>query len=224
MKKWNEWVSVSLLFLAACSSIAVDENDPASVFKDAQAEMESDHYQIAIDKFRALKSKFPYSTYAVEAQLQIADVYFKEDFFAEAAASYETFKDLHPRHQKVGYAMFRMGKSYLNDSPTLVARDLSPLKKALESYQNFLIRFPTAPEAPEAIKDIAKIRNLLAEKELEIGNFYYTRKFYESAKPRYEKVLHVYPESTAAEVARGKITQIQQEHNDTKEAPKNGLR
>src|SRR5436305_4595321 len=95
-------VLLSILY-AGCAGTPVDENDPASLFKDAESDIQSDHYQIAVEKLRSIKNKFPYSKYALDAQLRIADVYFLEESYAEAAAAYETFKDLHPKHEKAGY-------------------------------------------------------------------------------------------------------------------------
>src|SRR5690242_7436832 len=80
-----------------CASNPVDENDAASLLKDAEEDIQSDHYQIALEKLRIIKNKFPYSKYAVDAQLRIADVFFLQEAYADAAASYEAFRDLHPR-------------------------------------------------------------------------------------------------------------------------------
>ena len=200
------------IFLAViatgCSSVPVDPNDPASLYRAAQEEVESSHYQIAIDKFRAIKNKFPYSKYAIDSQLRIADVYFMQEAYIEAAASYESFRDLHPKHDRVAYAMAQIGKSYFKDIPSNVARDLTSAKRALDAYDQFARRFPTHEEKADATKNVAEIRNLLAEKELYIGDFYYKRDFYTSAEPRYRKVLDLYPDTEAAKQAQAKLTRI----------------
>lgn len=199
---------VATVVLNGCSGKAIDESDPGALYNEAEEDVKNDHYQIAIDKLRSIKNKFPYSKYAVDAQLKIADVYFLQDSWPEAAASYETFRDLHPKHEKVGYAMFRLGKSHFNDIPGNIARDLTPATKALTAYQDFLARFPAAPEAAEAKKDVDTIRNTLADKELYIGNFYYKRDFLESAAPRFRKVLDLYPETKAATEAKDRLAKI----------------
>ena len=213
----SRWVGILLAmalintaptFLTGCAGKTVNEGDPASLYQDAEDEIKSDHYQIAVEKLRTIKNKFPYSKYALDAQLRIADVLFMQESYAEAAASYETFRDLHPKHEKVGYAMFRVAKAYYNDIPNPTSRDLTPAQKALEAYNEFLRRFPAAPEATEARQDVAVTRNVLAEKELYIGDFYYKRDFPESAKPRYEKVVTIYPDTVAAKQAREKIAKI----------------
>lgn len=192
--------------LSGCGGKSVSEADPAALYKDAEEDISSDRYQLAIDKLRMVRNKFPYSKYAVDAQLRIADVYYMQELYPEAASNYETFRDLHPKHEKVAYAMFRIGKSYFKDIPGTIARDLTPAQKALDAYNEFLRRFPTAPESAEAHKDVADCRKVLAEKELYIGNFYYKRDFYESAKPRYEKILELYSDTPSSSEAQYKLT------------------
>ncbi len=193
-----------LLLLGACSGKTVDEKDPASMMQDAEEEIKNDHYLIALDKLRVIKNKFPYSNYSIEAHLRIGDVYFLQESFAEAAATYESFKDLHPKHPKVGYAMFKLAKSYFNDAPTIVARDQTVAKKAMEAYQDLLKKFPSAPEAEEAKRDVAQIRKNLAEKELYIGDFYNKREHPEAAAKRYDNATRLYPETDAAKEAKEK--------------------
>jgi outer membrane protein assembly factor BamD len=193
---------------SGCSGREVDENDPASLYSDAEEEISNDHYQIALDKLRIVKNKFPYSKFSIDAQLKIADVYFLQESWAEAAIAYETFRDLHPKHERVAYAMFRIGKSHFNDIPSPTARDLTPGQKAIDAYSEYLRRFPADPNVAEAKSDLDGIRKVMAEKELYIGNFYYRRDFYESARPRFEKILALYPDSEAAKEAKEKLTYI----------------
>lgn len=194
-----------LIILAGCSGKPVDESDPGALFKEAEEEFSSDHFQVAIDKFRVVKNKFPYSKFSADAQLRIADVYFAQESFTEAATAYETFRDLHPKHEKTPYAMFRIAKSYFNDIPGHVARDLTPAQKSLEAYNDFLKQHGSAPEAAEAKKDVAQVRNILADKELYIGDFYFKRDAMDSAILRYKKVLELYPETPAAITAKAQI-------------------
>ena len=77
----------------------MNEGDPTSIFKAAGEDIESDRFQLALDKLRMVKNRFPYSKFSVLAQLKIADVYFLQESFTEAAAAYETFGDLYPKHE-----------------------------------------------------------------------------------------------------------------------------
>lgn len=191
-----------------CSGKSVDENDPAVLMKEAEEDIESDRYQLAIEKLRMVKNKFPYSNQARLAQLKIADVYFLQESYTEAALAYEAFRDLYPKHEKVPYAMFRVGKSYLNDTPGNVARDLGPAQRALDSYNEFLRRFPNAPESDEARKDVEQLRRTLAEKELYIASFYVRENAYEAAQGRLKKILSLYPETESAKIAEERLKEI----------------
>ena len=202
--------------LSGCAGHSADENDPATLFKDAEDDISSDRYQLAIDKLRVIKNKFPYSKLSVDAQLRIADVYFMQESYGEAALAYEAFRDLHPKHERVGYAMFRTGKSYFNDAPANIARDQTSTQKALDAYNDFLHRFPSANEAAEARKDANEARRILAEKELYIANFYFKRDNFESAQARYTKLISLYPETDAAKQAKDKLAEIE------KASPKKG--
>ena len=195
-------VSVPLLTLSGCSSKPVDESDPAQLYQDAEEEIKSDHYQIAIEKLRVIKNKFPYSKYSLDAQLRIADVLFLQEAYAEAAAAYETFRDLHPKHEKVAYAMFRAGESYFMDIPDPISRDMTPAQKSLDAFNEYLRRFPNGRKFRKGRKDLATAERLLAEKELYIGDFYMKRNFLDSAKPRFEKIISLYPNTPTAKDAR----------------------
>lgn len=208
------------VLMSGCSSDAVTENDPAALYKDAEDDIKSDRYQLALDKLKMVKNKFPYSKYAVDAQLRIADVYFMQELYPEAASNYETFRDLHPKHERIAYAMFRIAKSYFKDMPSNVARDLTSAQKCADAYNDFLRRFPTAPEATEAHGDLEKARLMLASKELYIGNFYLYHNFYESARPRFQKVIDMYPETQAAVEARDKLAVAMSRYE--KEGPQKG--
>jgi outer membrane protein assembly factor BamD len=203
------WGVASLLIcgsvLSSCSSTKVSEDNPEAIYNDAEAEIKGDRYQVAIEKLRMLKSKFPYSRFAAEAQLRVADVYFKQELFQEAALAYEAFRDLHPKHEKAPYALFRVGESYQSDMPGNVARDLSSGKKAMEAYEDFIKQYPNDERTPQAKESLGVCRSIMARKELLVGNFYYSKDQYDSAKGRYEKILKVYPETDSATEAQDKL-------------------
>ena len=196
--------------LWGCSGKKIDDADPGALYKMAEDDIANDQYLLALEKLKLVRNKFPYSNFATQAQLRIADVYYLQDSYVESAAAYESFNDLHPKHEKVPYAMFRAAESYFNDIPSPIARDLTPAKKAEDAYNEFLKRFPGDPQAGTARAHLEQARTVLAEKELYIANFYYKQDQFESAKRRYEKLLTVYPETKHAKEAREKLTLTEQ--------------
>ncbi len=204
-------LAVSSPFLGGCAGPTVDENDPSYLYKEAEDDISGNRYLLAIDKLRLIKNKYPYSKFSVDAQLRIADVYFLQESYGEAALAYEAFRDLHPKHAKAAYATFRMAKAYFLDAPPNVARDQASMQKAMEAYSDFLKRFPEATEATEARNDLNQAKRQLAEKELYIGNFYFKRQVFGAARARFSKLVALYPDTDAAKEAQQKLAQIPNE-------------
>ena len=196
--------------LGGCSGKKIEDADPGDLYKMAEEDIANDQYLLALEKLKLVRNKYPYSKFATQAQLKIADVYYLQESYIEAAAAYESFNDLHPKNDKVDYAMFRAAESYFNDIPSPIARDLTPAKKAEDAFNEFLKRFPGDAEAPKARAHLELARTALAEKELYIGNFYYHEDQYESAKRRYEKLLMMYPETKFAAKARDRLAATEQ--------------
>lgn len=192
----------ALTLAGACSTGSINDNDPEALFKEAQSDIESDRYQLALDKLKIVRSKFPYSSYSTLAQLRIADVYFMQESFIEAAHSYQTFRDLHPKHDQVAYAMFRVGESYEQDIPSKLARDLTSAYKALDAFGEFLQRFPNDPKSAEARNKVQEIRGRIAQKELYIAEFYEHWDEPGSAYGRYRKIEKVYPDTPVIQKAQ----------------------
>lgn len=192
-----------------CSSADIDENDPVALSKEAEDDIESNRYILALEKLQKIKNQHPYSNQAVEAQLRIGDVYFLQENFAEAAATYEAFKDLHPKHPRLVYAAFRVGLAFFSDLPGNHARDLSSALKAEEAFKDFIRHFPAAEFTDEAKIKLAETRKILAGKEMYIARFYYKREMWEAAKNRYSKVVNQYSDSPFVEEAKEKLKIIE---------------
>lgn len=199
-------LALCVSFWSGCSGKSVDENDPASMYADAEDDIKNDRYLLAIEKLRTIKNKFPYSSFSSKAQLRIADVYFLQESYIEAAGAYETFRDLYPKHEEAPYAAYRIAESYALDAPSNIARDLTSAQNAAQSLKEFLKVYPNHARAEDAQKLLSKTLAQLAEKEFYIAEYYFKQKQYVSAKGRYEKLVSAYPESTRANEAKEKIT------------------
>jgi outer membrane protein assembly factor BamD len=200
--------------VASCSGKSVDESNPEELYKDAEEDIQNDRYLIALDKLRTVKNKFPYSRYSTDAELRIGDVQFLQESFLEAAATYETFRELHPKHERSSYALFRIGEAYYSDIPGNVARDLTSANKAIDAFNEFLARFPKNPDTPRAKEMLLASRTKLAEKENYIADFYMRRGQTEAARRRYKKVSGSFADTEPARHAREKLSEIAEEKKE----------
>lgn len=198
-------LSILPVLYGGCAGKDIDENNPEEMYRDAIQDVDADRYAVALEKFRKIKNKFPYSKYSILARLKTADVYYSQESFLEAASAYESFVELHPKHDQVPYALFRTGESYHEATPTQIARDINTATKAIAAYENYLGRFPKDENNDKAKERSQKLRETLAEKQLYIANFYYRQDQYRAARLRYESILRDYSGTIAEQEAKVKL-------------------
>lgn len=186
-----------LLFatLVGCSTTdKIDPTTPEGAFKLGVKYEEDERYEEALQQFLQIKNKHPYSRYAVEAKLHIADIHFKRENWIEAQTAYQVFKELHPKHPKIAYATYQLAMSYSNQLPTTIDRDLSIADKAITYFKETETSFPSSEYAAKAKEERIKCQRMLAEKEEYIANFYFKRGDFASALGRFEDLLNKYPD------------------------------
>ena len=149
-------------------------------------------YQDAIDKFQEVVDNYPYSEYAVAAELKIADSYFEQERWDEALTYYRDFAELHPDHEKVPYTLYRSALCHERQS-NRSDRDQTATRDALAALDQLMTRYPSSPESREAEELWKQLRTKLAQHVLGIGDFYWEREEYQSAAGRYRHVLDQYP-------------------------------
>ena len=192
------------LLLAACSS---DETDPTLeeselvLYKGAQTTLRSGNYTIAIERLRALESRFPFGRYAEQAQLEIIYAYYKSYQTEEARVAADRFIRLHPRHPNVDYAYYLKGLAAFEADQSFLEKilPLDPSKKdpgaARDSFNDFSLlieRFPQSKYAPDAQQRMIYLRNLLARYEVNIGQYYLKREAFVAAANRGRYVFENY--------------------------------
>ena len=131
-----------------------------------------------------------------QAALRLADSYFDEKTplgYMEAQARYKDFRNRYPSHPKADYALFRLAQTsdHQAEQPE---RDQTNTRLALTSYRDFLQSFPDSPWAAEARSRYLVMRNLMAEHEFRVGNFYLHRRAYLAAKGRYDGLMTAFPD------------------------------
>jgi outer membrane protein assembly factor BamD len=131
-----------------------------------------------------------------QAALRLADSYFDEKTplgYMEAQTRYKDFRNRYPSHPKADYALFRLAQTSDRQAEN-PDRDQTNTRLALTSYRDFLQSFPDSPWAAEARSRYLVMRNLMAEHEFRVANFYLHRKAYLAAKGRYDGIMAAFPD------------------------------
>lgn len=226
--------AVGLLALGLLSGCASGPEKRAKVnyrksakenFLKGKKALEDEDYLEAIEFFKFVKNRFPYSTYATEADLLMADCHYGRDRFVEAADAYQNFIKLHPRHKKVPYAMFRVGLSLFQRipddwwfAPPAYELDEAETKRAVTELQRYVKQYPNDEHFAEANKLLNHGLKRMAFRVHYIMEFYYGREHMRAVLWRADELLSMYSGLGFDEQALYRKAQAQVELGEVKEA------
>jgi len=173
----------------------------------------------AIETFQTIVDNYPYSEYAILAELKIADAYFEDRKYEEALSYYRDFSDLHPQHEEVPYTIWRSALCHekRKKGPN---RDQTAVREAVIYLDRLLLNFPYSEYADEGEELWRTLRQQLADHILRIGDFYAKRKEHEAAAERYRMLLNEYPGLGFDEETLYKLGRSYREMNRKVEAEK----
>lgn len=209
MRRAASWLALLSLLapLGACggkaATPAAGERSAAEVDYDAGvAELEDKSYPEAQKILERVRTKYPYSKYAALAELRLADLRFRQDKYLEAAEAYAQFAKMHPTHDEVDYAAFRVGLSRYQDMPSdfflfpaSFERDMSAAEAARKAFEEFLGKYPRSKYAEEARKKFDDVKGRFADREWYVAAFYRKRERWPGVAARLERLVKEFPGS-----------------------------
>jgi outer membrane protein assembly factor BamD len=180
---------LSVVVLGACARSAPTGKVNYSVsaqqnYERGVDELAEKDWLAAAKYFSFIKSRFPYSKYAVLAELRMADAELGAGHHLQAIDSFKLFIKFHPTHEMVtnGYASFRIGEAYtkmLSDDfwlvPPSYEKDQSATMDAERELRTFLKKYPKSPYRKKAADLLEKVALKLARHEWYVANFYWER-------------------------------------------------
>lgn len=167
-------------------------------------ELKDENFIEAIKFFNFVKQKFPFSKYAVLAELALADTQFARGNHQEAIDSYKTFLRLHPTHEKVedGYVAFKICDAYVQEMPEdwflvppAYEKDQSPVRDALRELNDFVEKYADSKYLADAQKYRREVMRRLVEHEVYVARFYLDRSQPKAAILRLEGAIRRFPDS-----------------------------
>lgn len=194
------------LCLAACKTgpnLSTDYGQTAREnYELAVGEFGDRDYEEAVQYADFVRIRFPFSRYAVEAELLIARAEFEQGNYATAQDQFKQFYKLHPTHKHVqnGWCAYMAAvAAYMNAPdgfvlmPPHYQRDQDQLQDALIELNYFFDHYPNSPMHGYALKLQDDIRRRLLEHELYVAKFYLDRNYPEAAIGRLESAHKQYP-------------------------------
>jgi len=170
-----------------------EERDSDELIREGNEYLEKGDFESATDTFQELKDKYPYSKYAISAELKMADALYQKKNLDEAFDAYDEFESLHPKNKNTPYVIYQKGMCYFRQI-SAVDRDQTNTLKAREEFERLVKRFPRDDNANKARKRIRTCLIYLAEYELYVGHYYFKMGNYRAALDRYSYIIKNYPD------------------------------
>ena len=200
--------------LAGCSSLKeVDKTatwSPNRIHAEARDELNSGAFDKAIPLLEKLEGRAAGTPLAQQAQLDRAYAQYKAGQQADAHATLDRFIKLHPSSPALDYALYLKGIINFNDNlgmfsfvtkQDLSERDQKAAKESFESFRDLVTRFPDSRYAADANARMTYIVNSLAQYEVHVARYYYTRGAYVAAINRAQTALADFRDVPALEEA-----------------------
>jgi outer membrane assembly lipoprotein YfiO len=199
-------VACLMLGAAACKTGPDLTADYAQTAREnyelALGEFADKDWDEAIQYADFVRIRFPFSRYAVEAELLIARAEFERANYLTAQDAFKQFARLHPTHMHVrnGWISFMAAAAaYMNAPQSFILlppahqRDQTPLREAMLELAYYFDHYSGTITEPDAIKLRDEVRRRLLQHELYVARFYLERERPEAAIGRLESAHERYP-------------------------------
>ena len=201
------------VLLQGCSSTPKDETanwSPNKIYSEAQDERNSGNFDKAVVLYEKLEGRAAGTPLAQQAQLDKASTHYKAGEQAQGLAAIDRFIKLHPASPAMDYALYLKGLINFNDNlglfgslsrQDLSERDQKAAKESFESFRELVTRFPDSRYSADARARMTYIINSLAQYEVHVARYYFTRGAYVAAINRAQSAVAEYADAPALEEA-----------------------
>jgi len=184
-----------MVALPGCALFATkdDQRSARELAEEGMEDYRDGDYKESIKAFEKLKDWYPFSPYAVLAELKLGDAYYHRQEYEQAIFAYEEFENLHPKNEAVPYVVYQIGRCYFDRLET-IDRDQTMAIDAARTFERLLNSYPESPYSRKAQDHIRTCKKNLAEHEFYVGAFYLKTKHYKAAQERFKTVVRDYPD------------------------------
>lgn len=204
---------VAVLTTSGCARIKgafkdKDENEGVPVeelYDKGHASMRNGNWNNAVVTYRRLVAQYPYGSYTEQALVETAFAQYKMGSNEEAISSIDRFLRTYPTHRNTPYMYYLRG--LVNSSRDTVflqrvwnldasRRDLATPTQAYNDFNIVTERFPNSRYASDARDRMARLRDMFARHDIEVGLYYLRRGAWIAASERAKYVLETFPQSS----------------------------
>jgi outer membrane protein assembly factor BamD len=231
-------VAVLLALTAACTNkksqnplAGIGSKQPDKIlFDKAMDAMRHNRFDVARLTLQTLINTYPESEYIARAKLAVGDSWYAEGgtaALAQAEQEYSDFEVFFPNMPEAAEAQLKIANIHYQQMEK-ADRDYTHAKRAEDEYRNLIMQYPDNPKlVKEGKLRLLEVQEVLADREFEIGKFYYLRGSYPASIARLRSLVEKYPLYSKADEAlfylgqnyEGQIAQVRSRPNCTSVSP-----
>jgi outer membrane protein assembly factor BamD len=213
MRRVSSFVVLALLlaFSVGCTNkksvnplANVGSKQPDKVLFDrAMDAMKHNRFDVARMTLQTLINTYPDSEFIARAKLAVADSWYAEGgttALQQAELQYKDFRTFFPNMPEAAEAQLKVANIHYEqmEKPD---RDYTHAMRAEEEYRTLIQDYPDSKMVPRAKQRLREVQEVLAEREFDIGRFYYLRMSYPAAIARLKTLVERYPLYSGADEA-----------------------
>ena len=200
-------IAMTLALASGCGREKRDDDRGAEeLYAEAQRALNSRNYEKAIDLYRNLTTRYPFGRHAEQAQLDMAYAMHRTRRPEAAITTLDRFIRTYPTHPNVDYAWYLKGLVHYDEAMgflrrlfpgQVVDRDQQSARRAFQDFQELTQRHPQSRYVADARQRMVFLRNVMAEHEITIGEYYFRRGAYIAAINRARYIVENFPGAPA---------------------------
>ena len=205
------FLALLLAFTVACTNkksanplANVGSKQPDKVLFDrAMDAMKHNRFDVARMTLQTLINTYPDSEYIARAKLAVADSWYAEGgstAMQQAEIEYKDFKTFFPNMPEAAEAQLKVANIHYEEMEK-PDRDYTHAMRAEEEYRALIQEYPDSKLVPQAKQRLREVQEVLAQREYDIGKFYYLRLAYPAAIARLKTLAERYPLYSGADQA-----------------------
>jgi outer membrane protein assembly factor BamD len=201
-----------LLLAGACSNkksvnplAGVGSKQPDKVLFDrAMDAMKHNRFDVARMTLQTLINTYPDSEFVARAKLAVGDSWYAEGgaaSLAQAEQEYRDFETFFPNMPEAAEAQLKIANIQYQQMEK-ADRDFTHAKRAEDEYRTLIMQYPDNTKmVAEGRQRLLEVQEVLAEREFEIGRFYFLRMSYPASMARLQSLVDKYPLYSKADEA-----------------------
>ncbi len=202
-----------ILTVSGCSMFkskqSIDTMPVGALYNKAHDSLRNADYADATRAYQRLIARFPSGDYNEQSQLDLAYSLYKDNQPDDALSTVNRFIKTYPANKHVDYAYYLRGlinfdrtsgviERFVKRDGEQTRRDQGYNLQAFDDFSELSRRFPDSAYTADARQRMIYLRNILAQYEINVAEFYLRNRAYIAAADRSQYVIEHYQQAPQA--------------------------